>query len=249
MCTGRAKTIRKVGMGMDELDSMAKNARSDPKIFEELVHRQHKFLIHCAYQATHRYISQAEDEWSETLIAFHDAVQSYDALKGPFEPYVKLVITRRLVDYYRRNKKNSPELLTDPADFTDHVTEEGYNVIKKQIEEKICSQEPTTAAEEIEEIQIKLKEYGFSFWDLTTASPKSSKTRANCKIVIQFILEQPSLLQELRVKKQLPIKIIEKNTGIPPKFLDKYRRYIITAVEILSGEYPKLAEYLTEFRK
>ena len=122
-------------------------------------------------------------------------------------------------------------------------------MIKKQIEEKICSQEPTTAAEEIEEIQIKLKEYGFSFWDLTSVSPKSSKTKANCKIVIQFILEQPPLLQELRVKKQLPIKIIEKNTGIPPKFLDKYRRYIITAVEILSGEYPKLAEYLTEFRK
>ena len=234
---------------MDELDLMAKNARSDPKIFEELVHKQHKFLIHCAYQATHRYISQAEDEWSETLIAFHDAVQSYDSSKGPFAPYAKLIITRRLVDYYRRNKKNSQELLTDPADFTDHVTEDGYNTIKKQIEEKICSQEPTTAAEEIEEIQLKLKEYGFSFWDLTSVSPKSSKTRANCKIVIQFMLGQPQLLLELRIKKQLPIKIIEKNTGIPPKFLDKYRRYIITAVEILSGEYPKLSGYLVEFRK
>lgn len=234
---------------MDELDLMAKNARSDPKIFEELVHRQHKFLIHCAYQATHRYISQAEDEWSETLIAFHDAVSTYDSSKGPFEPYAKLVITRRLVDYYRRNKKNSQELLTDPADFTDHVTDEGSSSIKKQIEEKICSKEPITATDEIEEIQLKLKEYGFSFWDLTTASPKSSKTRTSCRVVIQYMLEQPQLLQDLRIKKQLPIKIIEKNTGIPPKFLDKYRRYIITAVEILSGEYPKLAEYLSEFRK
>ena len=148
------------------------------------------------------------------LIAFHDAVQSYDSSKGPFAPYAKLIITRRLVDYYRRNKKNSQELLTDPADFTDHVTEDGYNTIKKQIEEKICSQEPTTAAEEIEEIQLKLKEYGFSFWDLTSVSPKSSKTRANCKIVIQFMLGQPQLLLELRIKKQLPIKIIEKNLNL-----------------------------------
>ena len=234
---------------MDDFDFMAKNARSDPKIFEELVSKQHKFLIHCAYQATHRYISPAEDEWSETLIAFHDAVQSYDSSKGPFASYAKLIITRRLVDYYRKNKKNAQELLTDPADFTDHVREEGLNSIKKQIEEKICSQEEVTASDEIEEMQLKLKKYGFSFWDLTSSSPKSTKTRANCKVVIQFMLNQPELLQELRMKKQLPIKIIEKNTGIPPKFLDKYRRYIITAVEILSGEYPKLSEYLAEFRK
>ena len=98
------------------------------------------------------------------------------------------------------------------------MTEEGLNSIKKQIEEKICSQEEVTASDEIEEMQLNLKKYGFSFWDLTSSSPKSTKTRANCKVVIQFMLNQPELLQELRMKKQLPIKIIEKILVYPQNF-------------------------------
>ena len=33
------------------------------------------------------------------------------------------------------------------------------------------------------------------------------------------------------------------------KILDRHRRYIIAAAEILSGEYPVLAEYLGYIRK
>ena len=45
------------------------------------------------------------------------------------------------------------------------------------------------------------------------------------------------------------IKKIIENTLLPRKILERHRNYIIAAVEILSGEYPLLAEYLSFIRK
>jgi len=49
----------------------------------------------------------------------------------------------------------------------------------------------------------------------------------------------------MKTTKQLPIKIISENAKVPRKILERHRKYIITAAEILSGDYPKLAEYLS----
>jgi RNA polymerase sigma factor len=40
------------------------------------------------------------------------------------------------------------------------------------------------------------------------------------------------------------MKELVSATGISRKILDRHRRYIIAAVEILSGDYPLLAEYM-----
>ena len=64
-----------------------------------------------------------------------------------------------------------------------------------------------------------------------------------------FIYKNPLLLKELRSSKQLPIKIIEQNVKVPRKIIERHRKYIVAAVEILSGEYPYLAEYMCDIRK
>jgi RNA polymerase sigma factor len=43
--------------------------------------------------------------------------------------------------------------------------------------------------------------------------------------------------------------MIEKNTNVPRKILERHRKYIIAAIEILSGEYPYLADYLRYIRE
>ena len=70
-----------------------------------------------------------------------------------------------------------------------------------------------------------------------------------CKKAILFLLNNQDLLQEIQLKKQLPIKKIKENTLLPRKILERHRNYIIAAVEILYGEYPKLADYLNFIRK
>jgi len=63
------------------------------------------------------------------------------------------------------------------------------------------------------------------------------------------LLENTAIKHETLITRQLPIKILQKNTDLPRKLLERHRKYIIAAMLILSGEYPLLAEYLPFFRK
>jgi RNA polymerase sigma factor len=85
--------------------------------------------------------------------------------------------------------------------------------------------------------------------DLTRCSPKSKKTREACKKAVNALLNDAGLQAELINSGQLPIRALTEMTGLPRKLLDNHRRYIIAANELLSGEYPGLAEYLTFIKK
>jgi RNA polymerase sigma factor len=85
--------------------------------------------------------------------------------------------------------------------------------------------------------------------ELPEISPKAKKTRQACKIAISFMLESPLLIENMRRAKMLPIKIIEKNTRVPRKLIERHRKYIMTVVEILHDDYPYLREYFKDIRK
>ena len=81
------------------------------------------------------------------------------------------------------------------------------------------------------------------------SSPKSAKTKEACRKAVRCILDRGDILDEVVETKQLPIKTIQKSTGLPRKILERHRRYIIAAMVILSGEYPHLAEYVSNIGK
>ena len=110
--------------------------------------------------------------------------------------------------------------------------------------------DPAQAArEEIAAAQAILKPYGFSFFDLAESSPKAEKTKQACCKAVVALLKNEELLIKMRKNKALPMKELEAASGVARKILDRHRRYIIAAAEILSGEYPVLAEYLEYIRK
>ena len=94
-----------------------------------------------------------------------------------------------------------------------------------------------------------LRPYGFSFFDLAESSPKAGKTKDACCKAVLALLKNEELLDKMRKNKALPMKELELASGVARKILDRHRRYIIAAAEILSGEYPVLAEYLGYIRK
>jgi len=90
----------------------------------------------------------------------------------------------------------------------------------------------------LDTISQVLAAYGFSFMDLADCSPKAQKTKAACAKAVSFLLARPMLKAEMRNSKQVPIKIVEKNTGLPRKIIERHCKYIIAVVEILNGDYP-----------
>jgi len=235
---------------MGNIDEKAILAANDDKLFSEFVHDQKHFIINCSYRATHKYITQSDDEWSIALIAFTQAVKSYNREKGSFLPYAELIIRRNLIDHYRSTKKFNPELSVNPSIFESNPEDEDTDTgIKIEVSAKLSKQTDTTIKDEIEAANAVFKKFGFSFYALTSCSPKSAKTKEACKQAVLYVLDNPLVKNEIYQSKKLPLKLIQKNTNLPRKLLDHHRRYILAAIEILSGEYPMLAEYMSFIRK
>jgi RNA polymerase sigma factor len=236
---------------MRELDTMVLRAKDDQNILAELIRQNEYHILQCASKTTRRYITKSDDEWSVSLLAFTQAVQSYELSKGNFIKFADLVIKRRLIDFIRSQGKYSSEICVDPVVF-DTEPEEDDDVdtsIRIAVAEQVSKTDSGDLKLEISTVNNIFQEYGFSFFDLVHVSPQARKTKASCAKAVNYILNNPMMITELRNTKLLPIKIIEKNAQVPRKILERHRKYIIAAIEILSGGYPNLAEYLHYIRE
>ena len=63
---------------MDDLSKKAVLAKDDDAAFELLVKENKSFILSCAYEKCHHFITRSDDEWSIALMAFHEAVRGYD---------------------------------------------------------------------------------------------------------------------------------------------------------------------------
>lgn len=230
---------------MRELDRMAMEAAEDEHKLERFLAENEHFILRRASLTVHRYITKSDDEWSIALIAFAEAVRNYHFDKGSFLSFAEKVIHRRLIDFQRGKSKYNSEIPVNPAVFgTDDDNEEDENYSVRKAVTELTEQEDGSIRYEIEALNVIFMEYGFSFLDLAECSPKSKKTKSICAKTVTFILRNPLLIMEMKSQKMLPLKIIEINLKTPRKTLERHRKYIIAAVEILSGEYPYLADYM-----
>lgn len=235
---------------MRKTDAMVCEAVKDPKKQEAFIARYKPFIIRCASAFANRYITESDDEFSVALQAFAQAMESYSYDKGSFLHFAELIIRRRLADFAKANKKYSREIAMDPGVFSGEAEQEGEDASAlAEARDKIVYLPDSALKDEIEAANAVLRSYGFSFFDLTECSPKSKKTKKACANAIVFMCKSPALLSAMRSCRQLPAKEIEKNALVPRKILERHRKYIIAAIEILSGEYPCIWEYLKPIRE
>ena len=236
------------------MNQRAVAAREDDRLRENFIRDNEQTILRIASRVTGKYITGSDDEWSVALLAFNKAIDSYSPDKGDYTAYAGVVIKRALIDYYRSEKKYAPEqptgdeLMTGESD-SDPNSEVLRAVARDSADRTKRMDESRSLREEILEVNLRLKEYGFSFRDLQECSPKAGKTKKECARAITYILDHEEPLSSVIEYHRLPIKEIAESAGIKTKLLDRYRRYIIMAVIILNGEYPLLADYLQYVRK
>lgn len=234
---------------MGEIDIMAVNAKDNENLMNNLISQYENFILKCASAAARKYISKSDDEWSVALAAFTEAVKNYSSEKGSFLNFSELVIRRRIIDYIRSKSRYSPELLVKPSLFESEIEDEADYSLQLEIANKVSKEEDNSLKMEIYLINEIFSGYGFSFMDLTDCSPKALKTKKSCAKVVAYMINHPILVSEMKIKRQLPLNLIEKNTKVPRKLLERHRKYIIAAVEIMSGDYPYLAGYMGYIRE
>ncbi|QCX33212.1 RNA polymerase sigma-I factor [Caloramator sp. E03] len=169
-----------------------------------------------------------DDELSIALIAFNKAIDTYDNEKGNFYSYAKMLIKNSLIDYFRNNSSKYTLYFIDEQ-IIDIQNKNSLNQFEIEIENKI-------RAQEIYEFSRKLKEFGIEFKDLIKSSPSHKDTRNELLNTAIKISMNEDIVNLMYKSKQLPIKKICLLTSKKEKFIESWRRYLISLIIILSDD-------------
>ena len=238
-----------------ELEQKVLAAKKDEAVLNELITSYRPWILRCAAESAHRYVTDSDDEWSIALMAFSEAVQNFEQGKGSFRGFAAMVIRRRILDYIRSERRHMGETDVSPDAFEGGLEEPtGVDLqVQKQVAQSSVEAQaddlPGRTREEIAEVQALLAPYGFSFFDLADCSPRAEKTKRSCALAVRALLADPELLRRLRRSRALPMRDLSSDSGVARKILDRHRRYIVAAAEILSGDFPILSAYMDYIRK
>lgn len=240
---------------MADFEKAALLAKEDSDYRQNFIRDNEELILRLASKNSGRYVTKSDDTYSIALIAFNEAIVSYDESKGKFVSFASLVIKRRIVDELRKDKGEMP---VSPSSFEEYQDSEDAGSIDNSVTAKMneLSNERSEDNDRQEAIKNEivaatqvLSKYGFSFMDLTSCSPKSTATKAACKDAILCILKPGDLYEKMKDSKLLPIKELEVKTGIKRKTLERHRKYIMAVAELLQGDFPHLDEYLIDIKK
>jgi RNA polymerase sigma factor len=179
-----------------------------------------------------------DDELSISLIAFNNACNTYNADKGNFYGYAKVLIKNALIDYFRKSSK-IPFVVFDDDETKDFID------TKNSISQFNIDSENNIRAEEIALFSKELIEFKLDFTSLIKSSPSHKDTRDSLLNIAFKCIKEQNILDSIRRKKQLPVKEITLLSGSKRKLIEKWRRYILILILILSSnEYPYIKSYL-----
>jgi RNA polymerase sigma factor len=95
-------------MQFDAINARLESIRQDTEKTGRFVEEYKPFIAACAEKVAGRYMNYGtDDELSIAMIAFVEAIGSFDSTKGNFFTFARNVIKRRLIDYYRSEKRHS----------------------------------------------------------------------------------------------------------------------------------------------
>lgn len=226
------------------LEDRVEEAKINPEEMNKLIEEYRPFIATIAQKRTGGYLEYGyDDELTIAMLAFKEAIESYNRSKGKFLSFAKHIINLRMIDYYRKTKKHDKLVSLEVVS-----TENEENTIDigtvKSIEEYKVKEENEARKLEILQYKKELKEWEIEFTDLVKVSPKQERLRKLYKEIAGLILENKQLLDFLISKKRLPIKEIEDITKIHRKKIERGRIYIIALVVAMKGDYNYIKEYV-----
>jgi len=206
------------------------------------------FIAAAVEKATGRYVSYGQDEeLSIGLMAFDEAIAYYDQQKGNFLSFAQNIIKKRLIDYYRKEKKHQAvtyisEYSTEEADG-EEVFE--YVIAAEEAQNKYYLGEVNQLRrQELEELKEELSTWGLTLSDVAKSSPKHATTKSSYLDIVKYIIDRPELVKKIKIKQYLPIAEIEEGTKLPRKTIERSRNYVIAAMVILTGDYYCIREFI-----
>ncbi len=225
-------------MSQDNISSWLNSAVSgDRQARDELIAYYRPFILKEAQRVCRRPLQWGhDDELSIALIAFDEAIDAYKKSKGgSFNLLCRLVIKRRLIDYFRQVEKHD-----DIPDTDRLVSSAVFNEDWERSERE----------REIEKYSQLLNDFNLSFEQVAKAQPRHNKTRETLRHVAKILSGDKVLMGYLYSNKNLPKGRLCELAGVTPRILDRGRTYVIALALLISrDDLPHLQSYAQELVK
>jgi len=233
-------------MGSITINERVERIKNDEDGINKFIEEYKPFIASCVEKAVGHYVVYGQDdELSIGLIAFSEAIKAFDSSRGNFLTFAQNVIKRRIIDYYRKERKHKKTIFLDDYYTEDDSGESDYDLTASKAIDTYSEEEISKYRRlELEQLKEELEEWGISFFELPDVSPKHKRTRQTYSEIVRFLLSDVDLLSHIKTKKTLPTIQIEKNLKIPRKKIDRGRKYIIVVLIICTGDYEFIKDYI-----
>lgn len=223
-------------------------AKSSRKAEDVLIQNYVPFIRSETAKFLKRPPNDSDDELSIAMIAFHEAVHSYEEQKGTFLHFAAMTIQSRLVDYYRKEKRHMGNIsIHTPVGEAE--TEMGDLIADEEAchDERILYRDATR--QEIAELSAQMAEFGVSLTDVAENCPQQERNKAVCLRAMQYARENTDILDEFLRTKRLPLaKLCEGNKAMR-KTLERHRKYLIALLLICTNGYEIIRGHLKQVLK
>lgn len=210
-------------------------AKGDLQKADELIRTYIPFIKKETSKFISRLCTDQDDEYSISLMAFHEAIQSFNKQKGSFLNYAALTIKSRLIDHQRKEARHQGHIYLDEDHDDDSLSLQERLADDKDYYEEYIGLEATK--QEIAELSQVMRHFGISLTDVAENSPKQDRTLDACARVIRFAASTPEILEELLHTKKLPMSKLISGSGVDKKTLERHRKYILAMLLIQTNGY------------
>ncbi len=232
---------------VQQLVSRVKAAKTDSNAANALIADYMPFIRSETAKYLKRQPEPEDDELSIAMFAFYEAICSYSRLRGAFLKYAALQIRSRLIDYYRREKRNHIQIsLNTPAE--DEQTELMDTLADPHDEYSEHELREATQAE-IRELTEQMESFGVSITDLAENAPKQGRTLEICKQAVCYARRHPDILDSFLRTKRVPLAQLAEGADVERKSLERHRKYLVGVLLICTNGYEILRGHIAQVLK
>lgn len=218
-------------------------AKADSQKADDFIRSYLPFIRSEASKAVSRQCTEHDDEYSIAMMAFYEAIMSYERFRGAFLPYASTVIKSRLIDYNRKESrhKNNISLYQETSETDERELIETIPDKTDNFEELVNRQ---ATQQEIQELSRVMKDFGISFSDVADNCPKQERTLKSCGDAIRYAADNKELLDLLLRTKKLPMAELVAGSGAERKTLERHRKYILAMLLVQTNGYEMIRGHI-----
>ena len=229
-----------------QIAQMVCAAKGDVQLADELIRSYLPFIRSEAAKFMGRACTEEDDENSIAMMAFYEAVMSYEKGRGAFLPYAAMLIRSRLIDESRREKRHRNQISLEEENGDGRTVMDTLAVSEDPYELR-ANLEATQ--QEIGELAGVMERFQVSFADVADHAPRQERTAEACKKAIRYAGGQPELLDELLKTGRLPMAALVEGAGVERKTLERHRKYILAMLLIQTNGYEIIRGHLRHLLK